>query len=102
MIVINDGSVAKLLQTILKPEGQIYIAGNGEDGLQKVKQNDYSLIVSAMKMPMVDGLEFFCRAKEVVPDLNKKNLFLQGHLPQSGSSFVRMKTSDTLLSHYNR
>jgi CheY-like chemotaxis protein len=78
LIVINDGSVAKLLQTILEPEGQIDIAENGKDGLQKVKEQDYGLIVSAIEMPIVDGIEFFYQAKEVVPDLNKKFLFFTG------------------------
>ena len=78
LIVINDGSVAKLLQTILEPEGQIDIAENGKDGLQKVKEQDYGLIVSAIEMPIVDGIEFFYQAKEVVPYLNKKFLFFTG------------------------
>ena len=78
LIVVNDDAVAKLLQTILEPEGQIDIAGNGREGLQKVKEQDYGLIVSAIEMPVVDGIEFFCQAKEVVPDLNKKFLFFTG------------------------
>jgi len=78
LVVINENSVAKLLRTILETEGQIDIAGNGREGLQKVKEQDYGLIVSAIEMPIVDGIEFFCQAKEVVPDLNKKFLFFTG------------------------
>ena len=78
LIVINENSVAKMLRTILETEGQIDIAGNGMDGLQQVKDNDYGLIVSAIEMPIVDGVEFYNEAKEVVPDLNKKFLFFTG------------------------
>ena len=78
LVVINENSVAKLLRTILETEGQIDITGNGREGLQKVKEQDYGLIVSAIEMPIVDGIEFFCQAKEVVPDLNKKFLFFTG------------------------
>jgi len=75
LVVVNENSVAKLLRTILETEGQIDITGNGREGLQKVKEQDYGLIVSAIEMPIVDGIEFFGKAKEVVPDLNKKFLF---------------------------
>jgi CheY-like chemotaxis protein len=78
LVVINENSVAKLLRTILETEGQIDITGNGREGLQKVKEQDYGLIVSAIEMPIVDGIEFFYQAKEVVPDLNKKFLFFTG------------------------
>ena len=78
LIVINDASVAKLLRTILEPEGQIDIAGNGRDGLQKVKDQNYSLIVSAIEMPIVNGIKFYNEAKGLYPDLHKRFLFFTG------------------------
>ena len=78
LIVINDDSVAKLLRRILEPEGQIDFAGNGRDGLQKVKDNDYGLIVSAIELPIVDGIKFYNEAKGLYQDLNKRFLFFTG------------------------
>jgi len=89
LVVINENSVAKLLRTILETEGQIDITGNGREGLQKVKEQDYGLIVSAIEMPIVDGIEFFCQAKEVVPDLNKKFLFFTGAPSSERISFFQ-------------
>ena len=89
LIVINDDSVAKLLQTILEPEGQIDIAGNGKDGLQKVKENDYSLIVSAIEMPIVDGVEFYYEAKGLYPGLHERFLFFTGSPSSERISFFQ-------------
>jgi len=75
LIVINDDSIAKLLKTILESEGHIDIAGNGRDALQKVQDNNYGLIVSAVEMLVVDGMQFYNDAKKVYPDLQKRFLF---------------------------
>jgi len=75
LIVINDDSIAKLLKTILESEGHIDIAGNGRAGLQKVQDKDYGLIVSAVEMPIVDGIQFYNEAKGVYTDPQKRFLF---------------------------
>jgi len=89
LIVINDDSVAKLLRTILEPEGQIDIAGNGREGLQKVKDQDYGLIVSAIEMPIVDGIRFYNEAKGMYPDLHKRFLFFTGAPTSEQGSFFQ-------------
>ncbi len=89
LIVINDDSVAKLLQTILEPEGYIDIVGNGRDGLQKVKDHDYDLIISAIEMPVVDGITFYNEAKGMYPDLHKRFLFFIGAPSSEGTSFLQ-------------
>ena len=89
LIVMNDDSVAKLLRTILEPEGQIDIAGNGREGLQKVKNQDYDLIVSAIEMPIVDGIKFYNEAKGMYPDLHKRFLFFTGALTAERVSFFQ-------------
>ena len=78
LLVIDDDSVAKLLRTILSTEGEIDVARNGKDGLRFVKENNYDLIISAVEMPIADGLKFFTEAKEFSPDLNKRFLFFTG------------------------
>ena len=75
LIVNNDEAVAKLLKTILDSEGHIDFAGNGREGLQKVQDKDYGLILSAVEMPVVDGVQFYNETKELYPDLQKRFLF---------------------------
>lgn len=78
LIVIDDASVTKLLETILEPEGQIDTASNGRGGLEKLKEKDYRLIISAIDMPVVDGISFYKSAKDFDRALNKKFLFFTG------------------------
>jgi CheY-like chemotaxis protein len=89
LIVINDDSVAKLLRTILEPEGETDIAGNGREGLQKVKGQDYDLIVSAIEMPIIDGIKFYNEAKGMYPDLHKIFLFFTGAPTSERVSFFQ-------------
>jgi CheY-like chemotaxis protein len=89
LLVIDDDSVAKLLQTILSTEGKIDVAANGKEGLQLVRENYYDLIISAVEMPLVDGLKFFTQAKVLSPELNKRFLFFTGAPTPDRLSFFR-------------
>jgi CheY-like chemotaxis protein len=89
LIVMNDDSVAKLLKTVLESEGHIDIAGNGRAGLQKVKDQDYDLIVSAIEMPIIDGIKFYNEAKGLYPDLHKRFLFFTGAPSSEQVSFFQ-------------
>jgi len=89
LLVIDEDSVAKLLKTILATEGEIEVARNGQEGLQLVKENYYDLIISAVEMPMVDGLKFFTEAKMLLPELNKKFLFFTGAPTPDRLSFFK-------------
>jgi len=46
----------------------IYIAGNGEEGLLLFKQKHPDIVISDIKMPVMDGIEMCKKIKEVDPD----------------------------------
>lgn len=89
LVVIDDEPVAMLLKTILESEGQVDIAGNGSEGLQKIREKDYDLIVSAMEMPIMDGMQFYNQAKEICPGLNKKLIMFMSAPDAEQKSFFR-------------
>lgn len=43
-------------------------AGDGFQGLQKIKENQYDVIISDMRMPHMDGAEFLTAAAQLRPD----------------------------------
>jgi len=89
LIVLDDDSVARLLKTILESEGHIDIARNGREGLQKVQDNDYELIISAVEMPVVDGIQFYNDTKGLYHDLQKRFLFFTSEPSLDRISFFK-------------
>ena len=59
LIIDDERSIRNVLKDILGNEGfKVDEASDGEEGLQKFKQNSYDLILCDIKMPKLDGLEF--------------------------------------------
>jgi two-component system nitrogen regulation response regulator NtrX len=66
------------LSEILSYEGyKIDEAGDGEEGLKKVKEKEYDVILCDIKMPKMDGIEFLEKAKEFAPDI--PIIMISGH-----------------------
>jgi len=91
LLVMKDETVTKLLETILSTEGEIDVAGNGLEALNRVKEKSYDLIISAVEMPVIDGLQFFMEAKTLLPDLAKKFLFFTSPPSPEQLSFFQDK-----------
>ena len=89
LLVMDDESVAKLLTTILATEGEVDVARNGLEGLNRLKENSFDLIVSAVDIPIIKGLQFFMEAKKLTPDLAKKFLFFTSPPSPEQLSFFR-------------
>jgi two-component system nitrogen regulation response regulator NtrX len=78
LIIDDEKAIRKTLSEILSYEGyKIDEAGDGEEGLKKVKEKEYDVILCDIKMPKIDGIEFLEKAKEVVPDI--PIIMISGH-----------------------
>lgn len=65
LIVDDDQDFSQLLAFDLKKKGyNVVSAGNGEEGLEKVKSEKPDLIVLDIKMPKMDGYTFVRRIKK--------------------------------------
>ncbi|MEL7189902.1 MAG: response regulator [Pseudomonadota bacterium] len=59
LIIDDDAILAGLLKLTLELEGfSVTLASNGEIGLQKVKSEQFDLILLDLVMPQIDGLKF--------------------------------------------
>lgn len=78
LIIDDEKAIRKTLSEILSYEGyKIDDAENGEEGLKKIKEKSYDVILCDIKMPKVDGLEFLEKAKEISPDV--PIIMISGH-----------------------
>ena len=67
ILVIDDASdVVELLEFKLKKEGyEIVTAGNGVEGLEKIRLNKPDLILLDIVMPLMDGYTFVQEIKKI-------------------------------------
>lgn len=78
LIIDDEKAIRKTLGEILSYEGyQIDDAENGEEGLKRIKEKNYDVVLCDIKMPKVDGLEFLEKARESNPDL--PIIMISGH-----------------------
>lgn len=78
LIIDDEKAIRKTLGEILSYEGyKIEDAENGDEGLKKLKEKSYDVVLCDIKMPKVDGLEFLEKAKEINPDV--PIIMISGH-----------------------
>lgn len=78
LIIDDEKAIRKTLGEILSYEGyKIDDAENGEEGLKKLKEKAYDVILCDIKMPKVDGIEFLERSREINPDV--PIIMISGH-----------------------
>jgi putative nucleotidyltransferase with HDIG domain len=71
LIVDDEESILNAFKRILADEDyEIHTARDGLDGLNKLRaaQKPFSLIISDQRMPVMNGVQFFAKAKEIFPD----------------------------------
>lgn len=65
LIVDDDITIRNLIEIYLKNEGySVHKAENGEEAINKVKENQYDLVILDIMMPKVDGIEACLKIRE--------------------------------------
>src|ERR1700739_2740644 len=79
LILENYMIVAVLERVILEAEGfEVEVAGDGVEGLEKIKQNRYDVIISDCNIPGMRGTDLYLELKKLSPDLAKRIIFTSG------------------------
>jgi two-component system nitrogen regulation response regulator NtrX len=80
LIIEDEESIRRVLVSILSEENESYavdIAEDGVVGLEKIKNNDYDLVLCDIKMPRMDGVELLEAAKKI--DSEIPIVMISGH-----------------------
>jgi len=78
LIVDDEIDLSVNMKELLEDEAQnIFIANNGKEGLAILKSHKIDCVVSDVKMPIMDGLEFIEIARKL--GLNMPFIFYTGH-----------------------
>lgn len=80
LIIEDEAAIRRVLVKILSEENESYKVEEAEDGLQgieKVKNEDYDLILCDIKMPKMDGVEVLEAVKKIKPEIPM--VMISGH-----------------------
>lgn len=71
LIIEDEAAIRRVLGKILSEENDTYIVEEAEDGqagLEKIKNEDYDLVLCDIKMPKMDGVEVLEAVKKIKPE----------------------------------
>jgi two-component system nitrogen regulation response regulator NtrX len=71
LIIEDEAAIRRVLSKILLEEDekyQIEEAVDGQEGLDKIKKDDYDLVLCDIKMPKFDGIEVLEAVKKIKPE----------------------------------
>ena len=72
LIIEDEAAIRRVLVKILSEENDTYQVEEAEDGLagiEKIKNDDFDLILCDIKMPKMDGVEVLEAAKKIKPEI---------------------------------
>lgn len=88
ILVVDDfAPFTGLMQALLQEEGLVETAENGEEALAKTKQHYFSIIVSDVDMPVMNGMDFYREATELFPSISDRFLFITGDAHPERTAF---------------
>ncbi|PIE61687.1 MAG: histidine kinase, partial [Desulfobacterales bacterium] len=106
LIVDDEGPIVRLLAMSLRSDGyEVVTAGNGQEALTVFEKEDPDIVVTDIKMPVMDGLELLRRIKEM--DGEKEVIIVTGHgdidstilaLQYGASDFINKPVRDEALA----
>jgi len=66
LVVDDEPKICQLLETLLRRDGhEVAICHNGGDALARLQTGTYSLVLTDLKMPQMDGFELVRRIREL-------------------------------------
>ncbi|MFD2917652.1 sigma-54-dependent transcriptional regulator [Psychroserpens luteus] len=80
LVIEDEASIRRVLVKILSEENDTYQVDEAEDGLvgiEKIKKEDFDLVLCDIKMPKMDGVEVLEAVKKIKPEIPM--VMISGH-----------------------
>ena len=80
LIIEDEAAIRRVLVKILSEENDAYQVDEAEDGLvgiEKIRKEDFDLILCDIKMPKMDGVEVLEAVKKIKPEIPM--VMISGH-----------------------
>jgi signal transduction histidine kinase/CheY-like chemotaxis protein len=81
LIVEDEIVIRRLLQEILCTRFgcTAVLVSNGVEALAALERDQFSMVLSDVRMPLMNGKEFYAQMRERHPDLSRRFVFITGH-----------------------
>lgn len=81
LITEDEGSLRSFVARALRLDGhETHEAADGAEGLEKLQEHNFDLLLSDIRMPVMDGIELAHRAASQFPDM--RILLMTGYAEQ--------------------
>ena len=107
LVIEDEAAIRRVLVKILTEESNAYKVEEAEDGLigvEKIKKDDYDLVLCDIKMPKMDGVEVLEAVKKIKPEIPIVMISGHGDLDTAVNT-MRMGAFDVITSysiHYTK
>jgi CheY-like chemotaxis protein len=75
LIIDDDLYITEVLSRLLRHQGHVEVAHNGREGLRKIREKYFDVIISDISMPVMDGIEFYRKASAYDPAIGRRIMF---------------------------
>lgn len=97
LIVDDSKAIVSLLSAILANEGTIDYAYNGKKALEKMAGRYYSVVITDVEMPVMNGINFYKAAIKLYPNSRERFLFYSAADDSKNISFFRENNLNYLI-----
>ncbi len=78
LVVEDDPAIANLIKSLFRTEAEVVLAEDGKQGLERIQEGCFNVVVSDVEMPNLNGIELYHEALVVDPSLKKHFVFYSG------------------------
>lgn len=79
MIVVDDEpEIGRLIKEAFSYKFDVEVAGNGREALDRLKKREFDIIISDIKMPVLDGIELYSILSTTFPHYQERIIYTTG------------------------
>ena len=106
LVIDDEGLVTTSLKLLLKKSGyDVDVASDGHTAMDKVKENDFDLIISDIRMPNINGVEVVKKIREYLRQAGKSpvpEILITGYASKENlEEAQRLKVADYIYKPFN-
>lgn len=88
LLIVDDmESNLSMLRAIFEGQFKVDTAHNGAEAFEKLSSGYYSAVISDVEMPVMDGVEFYMKARDIAPGISGRFIFYTASLDIERISF---------------